>query len=272
MRLRNAIGLAIAVALLCGACSRLTFVKPSAKRGASERIAPEYDFRDNARGRPALAARDQLVRAEQQLRSGNAVEAEATARAALKADATLAGAHAVIAMAAELQGRAADAGRHYGEAATLAPSSGAFLNNYGAWLCRNGRATESLAWFDRALADRSYDRPASALANAGACAAEIGQYGRVERDLRAAVAADPENEVALEAMAAEQFRQQNFMDARAFSERRLAAAPATPAALDMASRIERALGDTTAAARYVQRLRAEFPQAATAHPGTPAPP
>ena len=44
------------------------------------------------------------------------------------------------------------AGEHYRRAAELAPTRGAVLNNYGAWICAQGRAVESLAWFDRALA------------------------------------------------------------------------------------------------------------------------
>ena len=73
--------------------------------------------------------------------------------------------------------------------------------------------------------------------------------------------------VALAAMAEEAMRQGNYLDARAFSERRLAAAPATPTALELASRIEDKLGDSVAAARYVQRLKTEFPQAGNAFPG-----
>ena len=48
-------------------------------------------------------------------------------------------------------------------------------------------------------------------------------------------------------------------EARAFSERRLAAAPADRRSLLIASQIEEKLGDTRAAGRYVQRMRAEFP-------------
>lgn len=272
MRLRDAVGLAIAIALLCGACSRLTFVKPSTKRGDSERVAPEYTFRDESRRPAAASAAGSESRAEQSLRNGDLVEARRFAEEALKLDRSSLTALTILGVVAERSGRTAEAGKHFARAAALSPTDGAMANNYGAWLCGNDRAAESLAWFDRALADRSYAQPSSALANAGACAAQAGQYGNVERDLRAALIIDPVDDVALGAMAAEQFRQQKYMDARAFSERRLAAAPATPAALEMASRIERALGDAPAAARYAQRLRAEFPQASTAQPGDPVTP
>jgi type IV pilus assembly protein PilF len=52
----------------------------------------------------------------------------------------------------------------------------------------------------------------------------------------------------------------------AFTERRLAAAPANAAVLQLAAGIEEKLGDKAAASRYVQRLRAEFPDVVTADP------
>ena len=50
------------------------------------------------------------------------------------------------------------------------------------------------------------------------------------------------------------------MEARAFCERRFAVAPASVKLLQLASQIEQKLGDTAAAARYVQRIGTEFPQ------------
>lgn len=266
MRLRNAIVLAIAASLLAGACSRLTFIKPNAKRGSYEKTAPDYAVRDSARSKQRIAALDHLALAEQGIREGRFDNAETEARAALKSDPASADAHTLLAVVHDQRGDRVKAGELYGKAALLAPEKGAILNNFGTWLCSNGRAAESLAWFDRALADPSYGQRASALANAGACALDAGQPARVEASLRAALALDPDNIVALAAMADYQYRNARFLDARAFSERRLGAAPATAAALQLASQIEDKLGDKAAAARYVQRLHTEFPQARTAHP------
>jgi type IV pilus assembly protein PilF len=262
----------IAASVLLASCSRLTFVKPNASRGKVDRIAPEYDLRDVPRNKGAASARRHEMLAEERLRSGELDAAESEARSALKADPKSVTAHTLLALVEERRGRAAVAGSHYAKAAELAPQSGAMLNNYGAWLCGNGRARESLAWFDSALQDPSYGSRSSALANAGACAGMAGEYGRVERDLRAALALDPDNAVALFAMAEHAFRNARYMDARAFSERRLAAAPASPQVLLLASQIETRLGDKAAAARYVQRLDREFPQARTAQSGESSPP
>lgn len=266
MRWREGAALAVILALVGAGCSRLTFVKPSADRRGAERMAPGYSFKETPQSRARAEARRQVSIADRQLRAGEVAEAEAAARSALEADASVPETHTMMALVATRQGQAELAGRHYAEAARLGPS-GATYNNYGAWLCGNGRAQESLAWFDDALRDAAYGDRAGALANAGSCAARAGQHGRVERDLRAALELDPTNAVALEAMSTFAFGQGRHLEARAFSERRLAAAPATPATLELASRIEEQLGDTVAATRYVQRLRTEFPQARNAIPG-----
>jgi len=253
-------------------CTRLSFIKPSAARGDSEQVAPVYDV--SGRGRADNDAgnlRAHLLRGEQALRQGRADEAVDEARKALRIDDGSALAHTLMALALDRQGRAIDAGGHYARAAELAPASGAALNNYGSWLCLNGRAAESLDWFDRALADRSYDSPASALANAGACAVDGGQPGRAERDLRSALQLDPVNAVALEALSRHLYRRGEYFEARAFSQRRLEAGPASPVTLLLASQIEDKLGDKAAAARYVRRLRTEFPQSQAALPGESSP-
>ncbi|MGI8561511.1 MAG: type IV pilus biogenesis/stability protein PilW [Luteimonas sp.] len=262
----------VVASLLAASCSRLTFVKADASRGKSERIAPEYKLRDEPRDAgPALAVRHAML-AEQRLRTGQIDAAEREVRLALKADPGSTTALTLVAMIDEQRGRADSAGAHYAKAAELAPRSGAMLNNYGAWLCGNGRAAESMQWFDRALADPGYRARASALANAGACALKSSESGRVERDLQAALALDPDNPVALAALAEQRLRTGRFLEARAFSERRLAAAPATAPVLLLASQIETELGDNAAAARYVQRLDREFSQSRTTQSGDRSPP
>jgi type IV pilus assembly protein PilF len=267
MRRRELLALAVVVALVASGCSRLSFVKPDAQRRGMERVAPEYTFSETPQARQRSEARRLVASAEQKLRADDVRGATADARAALRADGRSAEAHTVLGLIAGRQGQADVAGRHYATAAELAPANGGMLGNYGAWLCANGRAEESLGWFERALqAPAQRDRAAS-LANYGACALTAGQADLAERASRVALDADAENPVALGTLAQYYFSVGRYFEARAFSQRRLAAAPATPAALRLASQIEENLGDTVAATRYVQRLRTEFPQARIAGPG-----
>jgi len=263
MRPHKLVACIVLAAVVMAGCSRLTFIKPKLERGEYTREAPEYNVREAPGEKKRVAAMDQVAAAEMHLRNGQVDQAETAANAALKADPASADAHTLLAMVAEQRGKAAEAGTHYAKAMELAPTRGGVLNNYGAWLCGNGRAAESLVLFDRALADPGYRTPGAALANAGSCALTAGQDARAERDLRRALQYDPDSPTALAALATLHYRAGDYMQARAFSERRLAAAPATPQVLQLASQIENKLGDTAAAARYVQRIRTEFPQART---------
>ena len=267
MRSLSVVACAVALVLVTSACSRLTFIKPSMGSGEYEDLTPAYEFRDTPDIQRRTEIRGHLALATNALQRGLLDEAEKEAKAALEINGGSANANTLLAVVEDRRGNNAQAGGYYARAAELAPQQGTALNNYGAWLCGNGREAESLAWFDRALADPTYRQRASALANAGACALEAGQTAHVERNLREALSLDPVDTTALAALAEYQYRNGHYMDARAFSQRRLAAAPATPSALLLASQIEEKLGDRAAAARYVQRLRAEFPQTGTVPSG-----
>lgn len=247
------------------ACSRLTFIKPDYSGGKYRELQAPPKIRDSEEAKRRIIARERLGLAANRVRSGDLDEAEREIRAALKEDPQSAEAYTLLAVVESKRGRRAQAGQHYQRAAELAPGQGAELNNYGAWLCANGRAEEALAWFDKAASIPNYPERGAALANAGACAGQAGQAARAERDLRRALQLDPGNAVALAAMAELSYGRGDYFEARAFSERRLAAAPANAPSLLLASQIENKLGDRAAADRYVRRLKQEFPKAGAAN-------
>ncbi|ALN91859.1 type IV pilus biogenesis/stability protein PilW [Lysobacter gummosus] len=254
--------LSVLVVLGAGACNRLSFIKPNLQRHDFEHTGPTYDFKDkrkDADGKGAATGR--ALSAQRYLEAGDVPKAREELKQALKYDPRSAEAYSLMALLAERDNQNAEAGGYYRKAAEYAPTRGAALNNYGVWLCANQRASEAMAYFDRALADPQYSTPAVVLANSGACADKLGQGERADADLRLALSIDPGNSMALGAMARRQLRLGNAFEARAFSERRLAAGPISAEALMTASQIEQKLGDTAAAARYVQRMRAEFPDA-----------
>lgn len=233
---------------------------PKAKLGPSQ--APVYSVGDPESVRREVRWRDLLTLATRDMQVGNLDAAERKVREALKLAPEAPDALVLQAGIDDRRGRTRQAGENFRKAAELAPQRGDVLNNYGAWLCQQGQPAESLAWFDSALQAPGYATPGEAQANAGSCALDAGQLERAERDLRAALVAAPANPVALESMAQLSFRQGRFMEARAFAERRIAAAPATRSVLQLASQIEARLGDRAASDRYLQRIRQEFPQEA----------
>ncbi|KGM56338.1 hypothetical protein N800_09115 [Lysobacter daejeonensis GH1-9] len=241
------------VAVLAG-CNRLDFVKPDPRRRDFDRTAHEVELRRQAPDSTALVQRGQ-----QALLAGDLEAADDSARKAARIDPRSAPAQTLLALVADRRGQAAKAGEHYRRALDLAPDTGVMLNNYAAWLCSAGRAVEAMPLFERAAAAPGYATPGAALANAGVCADKGGMPGQSEQLLRQALEVDPVNVVALAAMAEREFLAGRAFEARAFSERRLAAGPADRRALELASQIEEKLGDKAAAAKYVQQIRVEFP-------------
>lgn len=250
---RAAIAMAAMVTLLAG-CNRLDFVKTDPRRRDFDRTAPEVEIRPQRPDSTALVQRGQ-----NSLLAGDLDAAGDSARKAARIDPRSAPAQTLLALVADRRGQAAKAGEHYRRALDLAPNTGVMLNNYAAWLCSGGRAAEALPLFERAVAAPGYSTPGAALANAGVCADRAGMPEQSEQLLRQALAVDPVNLVALSAMAEREFRAGRAFEARAFAERRLAAGPADRRALEIASQIEEKLGDKAAAAKYVQRIRVEFP-------------
>jgi type IV pilus assembly protein PilF len=97
--------------------------------------------------------------------------------------------------------------------------------------------------------------------NAGTCAKSV-DLARSETYLRGALAEDPLFPDALLQLAEVTLERGNALAARGFLERYLARVKATSAALWLGVRIEQALNDNSAAARYGEQLRREFPEAA----------
>lgn len=257
----------LATVLLAAGCSKLTFIRQDRGRGDFVRTAPDLNIQTDPLESGAAKAKLAIRRGQRYLTAGDLQHAADAADEALELDPDSAAAHTLAALVAGRSGKAEQAGQHYRKAVELAPAMGGMLNNYGTWLCHNGRPADSLQWFDQALTDRSYATPAVAMANAGVCAADAGLSERSGLYLQVALELDPENPLALEAMAEREFRAGRAFHARAFSQRRLAAAQPTAKALWLASQIETKLGDTEAAARYVQRMKTEFPEAADSGSG-----
>ena len=258
---RRDVAFVVIACLLAAGCSRLSFIKPDPSRGDYTQVAPDYNVRESSDEKRRVAMLNALGLAGVALQRGDLDSAEAQVRAALKIEPKSADAYTVLAVIAGQRGQRDLAGKHYAKAVQLAPGDGDALNNYGAWLCANGHATESLAQFSAALQDPGYTTPGVALGNAGACALRAGQPGLAEENLRRALQFDPNNVAALGAMAQLRFNQAQFLDARAFMQRRLVAAPADRDSLLLAAQIEDRMGDAAAAARYRQLI-----------PGTQSPP
>ena len=253
--------LLLALVALIAACGR-----GNLKITGAESVAPDYSIKQDKGANKRMRYQEFLRLSGDRFGRGQLEEALQFARSAQKLEPGLPDAYTMQAVVEGQKGNAEAAGALYRKAAELAPQQGDVLNNYGAWLCGSGHPAEALVWFDRALADPNYGGRADALANAGGCALDAGQRERAEDNLRQALALAPDNAYALEAMTRNEVLHGRYFEARAFYQRRLAAAPATVSVLQLAIQIEERLGDRTAAGRFQQRLREEFPSPATSNP------
>jgi type IV pilus assembly protein PilF len=172
--------------------------------------------------------------------------------------------HTVIAVLYEQLGNADMAGKHYQEARKLAPESGLTANNLGRFLCSQGQYDKSDALFASALMDPFYRSPETALLNRGSCAMSAGKFDVASESLRQALERNPNMSDALYQSAMLAMQRKDPMRARAFIERYLGAAPASPQALMFAIEIEQSLDNNRAVARYRERLVQEFPESAEA--------
>ena len=196
------------------------------------------------------------------LRQNELQTAQSKLEKAIAADDSLAPAHAALGVVFERLGDMPAAEKNYRRAVSLEPDNPDTINALAAFLCLQKREpVEALRLFDKALAvplSKAYSNRAMLNTNAGLCAKRIDME-RAEGYLRAALAADPAYPDALLQLADVTFSRGNHLQARAFLERYLAGARATPEALWLGVRIEKALGERAAADRYAARLTSEFP-------------
>ncbi len=165
-------------------------------------------------------------------------------------------AYRVMAFAYERLGDPERAEANYRKAVRYGPQDQAALNSLAVFLCRQSKTPrEALQYFDRAIKVPEYQFRHEIYTNAGTCAKEF-DLAAAERYLRGALQIAPAYGEALYQMADVSYRGENYLQARAFIERRLAAGGDSRRALLLAQRIETALGDGPAADAYAEQLRA----------------
>lgn len=178
---------------------------------------------------------------------------------AVKEDPDYAPAQTVLAVLYERIGEKELAGKHYKKAYEASPKDGDVNNNYGVYLCQNGKYNEAIRHFLAALDDPFYSSPSIALSNAGSCALNAGELDRAEDYLRRALKIEPELPDALMNMSRLCFEQKEYLKARAFMQRYEAASGHSADTLLLAYRIEMASDNPKAANTYKLMLEHDFP-------------
>jgi type IV pilus assembly protein PilF len=149
--------------------------------------------------------------------------------------------------------------KHFRQAVRTDANSPEALNALGAFLCRNEQHEKGEEMFVKAAQNKIYRTPYVAYTNAGVCARSAGNLEQAEQFLRMALTSQVDYPETYAQLAGVLHDRGNNLQARAFVERFLSIAPATPDMLLLGHNIERALKDEDAAAAFSTRLRKEFP-------------
>ncbi|MFL6547107.1 MAG: type IV pilus biogenesis/stability protein PilW [Povalibacter sp.] len=229
-----------ATLLLCAACTPtqpLSKPQPEKASDINLEIGTDYFRKGNLQG-----AKDKIDRAIEQ----NPRNAKAHATAGLLYDRLN-------------DTKASEA--HFERALSLDPNNPEFQNNYAVILCKRDKQSKGEKLFVQAANNPLYKTPEVAYLNAGSCARSAGNLEHAEANLRKALSLKPRFTEALYQMAELEYQKKNYMSARGFLERYFEAGRPNSTILFLAWRIEKGLGNGTAAGNYAQRLKLEYPNA-----------
>lgn len=148
---------------------------------------------------------------------------------------------------------------NFQHAMKLSPNNPDLSNNYGWFLCQNGRPAESIAYFETTLKNRSYQSPAKALNNAGVCSEKLKNNAAAERYFMQAFKYEPGNPSTSTNLARIYYDRHDYERARFYIGRVTKADVLTPDVLWLAIKIEHKLGDRPIEASLATQLRRRHP-------------
>jgi type IV pilus assembly protein PilF len=181
---------------------------------------------------------------------------------AIAASPELADAYGLRALIYAQMGELALADENFQRALKLAPRNPELANNYGSFLCQQGRGEQGIALFEAALKNPVYQSPVKALLNAGSCSLKMRNFDAAERYLLDALRYEPDHLATNVNLARVYYDRRDYPRAGFFINRVKAAAKldSLPAeVLWLAVRIDRKLGDKGAEAALATQLRRHYP-------------
>ncbi len=196
------------------------------------------------------------------LRKGNLAQAKEKIDKSIEQNPRSSKAQITAGMLYERLGESNKAESHFAKGLALDPKNPEVQNNYGAYLCQKGKYERGEKLMIDAATNPLYRTPEVAYLNAANCARNGGNLKRAEENLRSALKVRPKFGEALFQMADLQYKQTDYLSARGFLERYQEVGRTNAASLWLGVRIERSLGNETAAKNYAERLKLEYPRAA----------
>jgi len=177
---------------------------------------------------------------------------------AIAANPDLADAYGLRALIYAQMGELALADDNFQRALRIAPRNPELANNYGSFLCQQGRGAQAIPLFESALKNPVYQSPVKALLNAGSCSLKMQNYEAAERYLLDALRYEPDHLPTNVNLARVYYERRDVQRAGFFINRVKAVAKLDGLPADvlwLAVRIDRKLGDKGAEAASATQLR-----------------
>jgi type IV pilus assembly protein PilF len=243
---------AVAMMLSLSGCKTTTTIDGAqVPNNASPMGVVEGDAKKRAAVRLQLAAN--------YYQSGQVEIAIETARRAIDLDPESVGAHALLGLMLMDVGQVLQADESFKKALALDRNNPDVNNNYGWFLCQTGHERDSIAYFERALADRLYSSPARALQNAGICLLRIHDDAGAERYLLRALQSDATSPVAKFQLAQMYLHQRRFDRCDFYFDLLVRSVDPNAETLWLGARIAHAKNDEPTERSFNEQLQSRFP-------------
>ncbi|MDO8770755.1 MAG: type IV pilus biogenesis/stability protein PilW [Burkholderiaceae bacterium] len=146
----------------------------------------------------------------------------------------------------------------FAKALALAPRDGNIFHNYGWLFCQETRYSESLVYFDKALASSGYIGQAKTLLAKGICQLRMGDKGQAESSFLRSFELDAGNPITTFNLASLLFQRKEVIRAQFYIRRLNSSDFANAESLWLAAKIEKKLGNNEGVMQLVDRLKKRF--------------
>ena len=247
----NKIFNAIGIALLLGGCTATGLGSGQGAQQAVSAQPAENDQQQRAKVHTELGSLYML--------DGRSAIALEEARIALSADSNYAPAYNLLGLIHMTLNEPRLAEDNFERALNLAPGDPEINNNFGWFLCQNGREQRAIGYLMAAAKNPLYATPTRPYTNAGICSVRLKDLKAAEDYLLTALRLSPTNTQALFWLADIAYRQGRQSEARQWIADIEKTMEPPAEVVWLALRVERKMGNREAEARYASQLRRRFP-------------
>ena len=148
---------------------------------------------------------------------------------------------------------------HYEKATKLDRNDSQAANNYGTFLCKNGREIESEKYFLQALDNPLYSTPEYAYTNAAVCLLKVDKVNAARGYLRKALTEKSDFAPALLTMSGLLFNEMDYKGAWSYLDRYHLVAKPNPRSLWLSIQAASKIDASADVTELVERLKTDFP-------------